>query len=308
MTHLEKAELLKNTIYHLYSKEGRSKSYISKLLDIDRKMLIRKIKEWDMPTAEPKRHLNPSNRKFANRNRTLIKSMLDKNISISQIAKRLNVTKDYLQKTIIPNDEVLNNAKKDYITRLHNKSEKKKESMKEKSSRKYITSYNDEIWKNILGYENYQVSNYGRIRKYVKSYDSYYEIQQTSNKNNNRLYVSIGHLEARKNLNVSRLVAHAFVNGYSKEKNTVNHKDGNIQNNKADNLEWLSQSENNKHSYEKLNRSKVYKKRYSFKYIIYNEKYRFKTVAALARFLNKSETQVRRYLDNPEKYNIQLIK
>ena len=39
MTNSEKAELLKDTIYQLYSKEGRSKSYISRLLEIDRKIL-----------------------------------------------------------------------------------------------------------------------------------------------------------------------------------------------------------------------------------------------------------------------------
>ena len=44
------------------------------------------------------------------------------------------------------------------------------------------------------------------------------------------------------------LVASLFVPGRTDEKNQVNHIDENIENNKASNLEWLSQSENISHS------------------------------------------------------------
>ena len=46
---------------------------------------------------------------------------------------------------------------------------------------------------------------------------------------------------------VHRLVAEAFVDGRDE---TVNHKDGNKQNNHASNLEWMSYSDNNKHARE----------------------------------------------------------
>ena len=47
---------------------------------------------------------------------------------------------------------------------------------------------------------------------------------------------------------VHRLVAYHFCEGYSKEL-VVNHKDGNKQNNRADNLEWVTRSENDLHAY-----------------------------------------------------------
>ena len=42
---IDKIIRLKNTISILYEKEGRSKSYISRLLELDRKLLINQIKE-----------------------------------------------------------------------------------------------------------------------------------------------------------------------------------------------------------------------------------------------------------------------
>ena len=43
MTTEEKAEMLKSTISQLYSKEGRSISYISRLLEINRRTISAKI-------------------------------------------------------------------------------------------------------------------------------------------------------------------------------------------------------------------------------------------------------------------------
>ena len=51
---------------------------------------------------------------------------------------------------------------------------------------------------------------------------------------------------------VHRLVAEAFCPGHDDEHNQVNHKDGNKENNRADNLEWVNQSQNVLHSYHVL--------------------------------------------------------
>jgi hypothetical protein len=122
------------------------------------------------------------------------------------------------------------------------------------------------------------------------------------------MYVTLYNGNKAKNLQVAVLVAHAFVEGYDETHNTVNHKDGNVQNNVWTNLEWMSQSENNKHAYDKLNRTRVNFRKYHFKKIVYMNKYEFKTVAAFSRFIGKSPTQTRRYMDEPEKHDIKLIK
>lgn len=301
----EKAELLKETIVFLYNKEGRSIAYISRLLKINRKTISDKLKkDWKIKPSNSKRHITPSTRKFINRNRDYIKSRLDRDISLNKISKELKISRKSLVYTYIKNDDVLNKAYEDYINRRKNRAKDNLSNILENSSLDYdFEDFDDEIWKSILGYPNYYISNYGRVKSYKKRYKKYALLKPCPNKNNNRLYVRI----KNKNLQVSRLVGHAFVKGYSKEKNTINHKDGNVLNNKATNLEWSTQAENNLHAYRSNKRNIVNKKRYKFDYILYKNKYKFKTVAAFARFLNKSETQIRRYLDHPEKHDIKLI-
>ena len=306
----EKIELLKNTIYYLYSKEGRSKTYISKVLEINRNLLCEKLEEWKFEEAPPKHHLTPSNQKFLNKNRILIKSLLDQNTRITEIARQLGVSNDYLQKTIIPNDEVLKKAREDYSNRVRANRQVRINVAKERSSLVHDPADLDgEIWKPILGYERYLISNLGRVKSYSKTYNSYYLITPTNNVNNDRPYVMLYGENGKRNLQLSRLVAHSFVEGFDEHHNTVNHKDGDVTNCNASNLEWVSQAENNLHAYRALNRKPVNSRRYNFKKIIYNDKYEFKTIIAFAKFLNVSESCIRYRIDNnPEKYNIKLIK
>ena len=103
-----------------------------------------------------------------------------------------------------------------------------------------------EIWKESSEYRNYEVSNFGNIRhkgsrknrKLQKTYRGY-------------LCVLINHNGKNKNILVHRVVAKEFVdNPYNYT--IVNHKDGNKSNNHADNLEWVTQSENVLHAYREL--------------------------------------------------------
>lgn len=76
-----------------------------------------------------------------------------------------------------------------------------------------------------------------------------------------RVYIRNSNLSTKLEM-VHRLVASAFVEGYQREK-VVNHIDCNPSNNKASNLEWLTQTENLRHrSPETL--FKKYKPVYSF--------------------------------------------
>ena len=95
-----------------------------------------------------------------------------------------------------------------------------------------------ELWKQIEDYENYEVSTHGRVRnkrtgRYLKfdlSNCGYYRV--TLCKNN----------KPRK-FSVHRLVAQAFVEPVV-GKELVNHKDSDKTNNRVENLEWVTCSEN----------------------------------------------------------------
>ena len=90
-----------------------------------------------------------------------------------------------------------------------------------------------EIWKKIKGKEDYEVSNYGRVR-------SKWRVLKPSLNGKGYYRVSLG---ARNFKFVHRLVAEAFVdnpNGYP----IINHKDENKTNNYASNLEWCTHKYN----------------------------------------------------------------
>ena len=113
-----------------------------------------------------------------------------------------------------------------------------------------------EIWKDIQGYEGlYQVSNLGRIRsldRYVMNH-SKKELRKGAIKNvragiGNYLIVDLYKGNQQRTFRVHRLVAFSFIDN-PMNKETVNHIDGNVQNNRVDNLEWATPSEQNYHFY-----------------------------------------------------------
>lgn len=108
-----------------------------------------------------------------------------------------------------------------------------------------------EIWKDIQDYEGYyQISNLGNVKN-VKT--NKILIGDTNNIGYKRvtLYTPI-----KKRFFVHRLVALHFCDGYE-ENLVVNHIDGDKTNNKANNLEWVTRSENDLHAF-KLNLRKAY--------------------------------------------------
>lgn len=299
MTQKEKINELKETIKFLYEKEGRSKSYISRLLQVDRRTLTYQIKDWGFTKANISR-LTPSNQKFANKHKQLIKSRFDNDVSEVDIAKELNVGVDYLR-NIISKVDVLKEAKEEYLNRLKNYHVENVNRLINKSRLNY--DYEDlkgEVWKEILGYDGYYISNMGRVKRYIKSYDRYYLLSIRTNPRSGRQYVYLN----KKGLQIARLVGFAFVDGYSEKNNTIDHIDGDKTNNKASNLQWVSQSENNQLAYKRGKIKNVaFQKRGKFKKIILNDKFEFKTIDALSKFLGVSWTQASRYLDGECKFN-----
>lgn len=114
------------------------------------------------------------------------------------------------------------------------------------------TSAKDEIWKLIPGFGGrYYVSNQGRVFSNGIN-GGRPGIMKPANNGKGYLMVILcwgGVKEAR---SVHRLVAEAFVPGKTEERCCVNHKDGNGINDVAENLEWVTYSENMVHSFEVL--------------------------------------------------------
>jgi hypothetical protein len=74
-------------------------------------------------------------------------------------------------------------------------------------------------------------------------------------KDNGYLYVSLTKNRIRNNKYIHRLVAEAFINQQD-GKNVVNHKDYDVTNNKADNLEWVTPKENVLYSLQHMKHTK----------------------------------------------------
>lgn len=117
-----------------------------------------------------------------------------------------------------------------------------------------------EIWKDVPGYEGkYQVSNLGRVRsldRYIQklnrcgNYVNHFQAGRilSSQKVNSGYLVVHLYLETKRTIKlVHRLVAFAFVPGYSGEKE-VNHKNGDKTYNYNFNLEWLTRLDNVTHA------------------------------------------------------------
>lgn len=116
-----------------------------------------------------------------------------------------------------------------------------------------------EIWKPLKDYEGlYEISNMGRVRSLIKRGNNTHKIRKTG------LDVATGYIniQLRKNnkpltKRVHRLVAEAFVPNPD-NKPVVNHIDGNKKNCRADNLEWMTYSENTLHSFKNGLQKKIF--------------------------------------------------
>lgn len=102
-----------------------------------------------------------------------------------------------------------------------------------------------EIWKDIESYEGlYQISNYGRVKSLISG-----KILRNHNGKNTEYYkVSLSKFGKAKKYNIHRLVAQSFVDN-PEQKPQVNHINGDKYDNKAENLEWVTASENEFHAY-----------------------------------------------------------
>ena len=100
-----------------------------------------------------------------------------------------------------------------------------------------------ELWHHCEApYTRYEVSNQGRVRNAHTG-----KLLKPQPFSNGYLFIQLFYKGEKKVMLVHRLVALAFVPGW-REGLEVNHKDGNKKNNSAENLEWVTHSENHRHS------------------------------------------------------------
>ena len=282
MTMKEKATMLDSAIRRLYVDECRSINYIHKLLGIDKPTISRHIKEQDYHQFN--QH-EKKIRKFLKSYKERIISMIKGGCVNKDIEKACGVGYSFL-KEVIEYDKDIQEVKK----------------LSYKGEVGEFLEIDGEEWKQIDGYPNYEASTMGRVRT------KYGIVKPSPNSRTNRYYICmVDENGKRHNLILARVIAGTFCEGHTEEANTVNHKDGDTHNNKAENLEWVSQSDNNRHAFRCLKRKVVKSKPIDF-LIRYKGKYVFKTISAFARFVEKSKTQAARWVyESPNEHEIEKI-
>ena len=101
-----------------------------------------------------------------------------------------------------------------------------------------------EIWKDVNGYEGYyQISNMGRIKSFCRK-KSLIMSQSLDSKG----YFQIK-LKGRKSFLIHHLIMFSFVSDKPSKDHQVNHKNGIKTDNRIENLEWVTRSENMIHAY-----------------------------------------------------------
>lgn len=282
MTMKEKATMLDSAIRRLYVDECRSISYIHRLLGIDRHTISRHIQEHDYHQFN--QH-EKKIRKFLKSYKERIISMMKEGYTNKEIYNEFGVGRLFFTE-IIEYDKDIQEVKK----------------LSCKGEVGEFLEIEGEEWKPIEGYPNYEASTMGRVRT------KYGIVKPTPNSRTNRYYISmVDGNGKRHNLILARVIAGTFCEGHTKDADTVNHKDGDTHNNKVENLEWVSQADNNRHAFRYLKRKVVKAKPLDF-LIRYKGKYVFKTITAFARFIEKSPTQAARWIyENPEEHEIEKI-
>ena len=175
---------------------------------------------------------------------------------------------------------------------------------------------NSKEWKIIQDFPNYMVSNYGEVKN-IKT-NLVLKPYVTKRK---YVYVNLRKENKSYNVQVHRLVAKAFIPNLQ-IKPCVNHIDYNPSNNKVDNLEWVTHSENCKHSSKNISKShkgKIHSKTHNLNvrkamlnlknkehYIYKNNKYFVFKIRINGIYLNKTfktKDEAIKYRDNFLKEN-----
>lgn len=121
-----------------------------------------------------------------------------------------------------------------------------------------------EIWKDIKDYEGlYQVSNLGNVKSLkFRNKMTIFERERLLTPKNNKGYlrVRLSKNNKQRTYSIHRLVANSFIPN-NENKPCVNHINGNKKDNRPENLEWCSYSENEQHSRKVLGKIPINRKK-----------------------------------------------
>ena len=104
-----------------------------------------------------------------------------------------------------------------------------------------------EVWVDVLGYNGrYQVSDWGNIRSLNwRNSGAVKQLSPVSDKDGYQI-VCLSSEKFQKNVRLHRLIAEVFIPNPNKKPH-INHKNEDKKNNRVDNLEWVTEIENNNH-------------------------------------------------------------
>ena len=115
----------------------------------------------------------------------------------------------------------------------------------QKHKHSMVENLEGEVWKKVNDYENYQISNYGRVKSLNYRHTGEERLLMPQTEGNGYLFVHLCKDGQRKMFKVHRLVATAFIENPMPLFHTdINHKDECKTNNSAANLEWCDRKYN----------------------------------------------------------------
>ena len=147
----------------------------------------------------------------------------------------------------------------------------------------------DEEWRDVVGFEGfYQVSNLGRVKSLDRTTCDGKQLKGRIIAPVGTRYLSANLWMNGKSYNkmVHRIVGEAFVSNPDNLLE-INHKDKNTTNNRADNLEWVTSSDNHNHG---VSTRKSYSYRKKVKCLETDEV--FDSISAAGRSVNADATQI----------------
>jgi predicted DNA-binding protein YlxM (UPF0122 family) len=164
----------------------------------------------------------------------------------------------------------------------------------------------NEIWKEIPSWEGiYMVSNFGRVKRTAPSPGAKVGRILTNNTvRSGYKMVRLRYQNRIEYVQVHRLVLSAF-SGNCPSGKEANHKNGNPSDNRLENLEWVTRSENLYHSYNQLNRTVTKGEKFPQSKLTENHVIKIRSLSAegtsyqeLAKLFNVSKSAIAQVVKN----------